>query len=189
MSRLIILFLLFSFSWAQEAEGDTEERIEKRLDRYISRMQQKSLEELWRYAARIEDLGEEIVPLIKQRIEKEEEKVQLGLAKALITLGDQEYAMEVLMDILEESKNLEFQLMAAKLIAGDGFATLKERLRKLMLEVKEPYLKIALAQACWQVGYQDKEVLETLGQFLSAEDQEISNTAGLTLFIVRTTCF
>lgn len=181
MSRLLILFFLLSILWAQESEGEPGERIEKRLDRHISRMQQRPIEEVWRYAARIEDLGEEVVPLIKQRVEKEDEKVKIGLAKALITLGDREYGLEVLMDVLEESKNVEFQIIVAKLIGGDGVASLKIPLRDAMLQTENPYLKIALAQACWQVGYQDKEVLETLSQFLSDKDSEVANTAGLTL--------
>lgn len=179
---LLLSCFFFALPFAQEIEEGSEgERIEKRFERYVSRMQEKPLDEIWRYCARIEDLGEEVIPFIKQSIEQQKEKTQLGLSKVLITLGDREYAMDVLMDLLEDSEDNELRLQASRLIGGDGFSQLQERLFPLIEEVEDPTLKIAVAQACWQVGRRDHSVLNVLTQMLSHSDIEVTNTAGLAL--------
>ncbi len=181
--RWVFLSLLISAIFMNGTiaqEPDSSDRLEKRVERYIKWMEKES--ELWKATARLESLGIKAIPYIKDQIPKLSDIAKVGCAKSLFFLNEEDYALNLLLEVLEKGKDVYARCQAALLFGNyaDFDEDVEEKLVFVMENALDSQLKIATAKALWQIARNSKAT-KILRQFLNTDKEDIKIAAALAL--------
>ncbi len=179
-TQTLLLLLLGSIVFGSFSLSAQERDLEKQVERYISWMTKAKNPKIWDASLRLEKLGDEAVPLIKRRIRTLPEEAQVGCAKALIQLGEMDYGVQFLMEIIKEGKSLDAKMEAASLVGVFGDFDLETDLDEALENTFNPYLKIALAKTIWQVSRSPKAA-RLLKSYLEVDNEKLQFEAALAL--------
>lgn len=102
---------------------------------------------IWQQAERLAGLGASSIPAIREKLAAAPPWARLGLARALLGLGETELARETLLDLLGPARPGEVRLGAAVQlgVSGNSFAdpaAVAARLEALLAEELDPRLRI-----------------------------------------------
>ena len=170
---IICFFIINIFLFAQDFQS-----LQVKVDKYIKWMQQK--DKIWLATSRLEKLGEKVVPLIKQKLETSSEIVQVGCAKVLINLGQRDFSIRLLLNILKNGMDDYARIKACTLIGLYGDFELEAELLKLLDNIFVPRLKIEVAKTLWEISHNPKAT-RVLKNFLASENKEVKYCAAIAL--------
>ncbi|MBI4613138.1 MAG: PDZ domain-containing protein [Planctomycetes bacterium] len=178
---LLALFLCLSVVALApvRAQEDDSGRIERRVQRYVERMEAPGAN-LWDEALKLEELGPDAAEPIKKAMEGKGERTRLGCAKALCRLGARETGLDSLIGLVKEARDVEVQILAADLLGIEGDLSLEEDLEGLLDNALEPRLKVALAKSLYRASRNVRGTRE-LRALLESESVELRYEAALAL--------
>lgn len=174
---IVLVFFALVVTWQEVL---SQEDVEKKVLQYSQWMSDGSEQKLWTAALRLEELGKEAIPVLKREIGNMPEVARVACAKALINMGETDYGIETLLEVVDKGKVLNARLDAVSLIGNYGDFEIEERLDQILEASYNSHLKIALAKALWQVARNPKAA-RILKSFLEVEDVEIRYAAALAL--------
>ena len=171
-----IIFCFFTINillFAQDFES-----LQLKVDKYIKWMEQK--DKIWLASSRLEQLGKKVVPLIKQKLETCSEIARVGCAKVLINLGQRDFSIRLLLNILKTGIDDNARIKACTLIGLHGDFELEDELLKILENIFFPKLKIELAKTLWEISHNPKAT-KILKNFLTSDDKELKFCAAIAL--------
>lgn len=180
MRKIIIMLILAILCLPIVAQPEKPEptRVDAKVKQYIQWMNKES--ELWKASNRLVSLGSKAVPFIKLQIPRLAELPKVGCAKALIGLKENEYACDILLDILENGENATARRYSAMLLGSYGNLTYSARLIKILDNCTDPLVKISTAKTLWQLAKRT-EATKILRDYLQSDKEDIRYTAAITL--------
>ncbi len=177
---LIGLFIITPSAYPQEATNQAEQILEQ--------LPQKKDSAYWSEITRLEALGKDALPVIERGLISPSFPVRLACAQAIYHLERQTDSISTLLRIIKESNESNYQINAAeiitRLIKNDPSYTdkesLGEELETLLSNTTNPYLKIHLAKALYQVTGNIHAIRE-LKSLLKTNDVNLKRQAAIAL--------
>lgn len=169
------------------ASGATREALLKELESSIALLTKaKSLDESFRIAESIENLGRDVAPELQERAKTLPELPRIAAWRAVWTLGSinnngWDKAIDGLMAIVVGDGEVEIRVAAAEVMGALASTRHEEKLRKALNEqVFTPEVKVQLAVALWRSS-KDIEATKVLREMLKSENDSFKIQAALAL--------
>lgn len=184
---LLAIFLAcvpWTHASAQETSGEGD--ISKRAAELIERYADGTLERAWRGAQAIEDLGDDVVPIVQNLVEAEDTTPtrRLLAAKALIALGAPE-GVDRQLRLLIQSKEVsdEVRVAAIRLLSSFAGARNEKTLQGLLSsdDAYDPQIRITAAVTLFEISRQRTTARKALMPLLDVDDATVRNAAAIAL--------
>jgi len=150
----------------------------------VARLDDLPMISFWDQVARLEGLGKAAVPAIQKAATGHGEKAQLGAAKALVALGDEEVRQKALAEIAalaEKGKNREVRAAAITLLGEEDPEGSPELIRQIFDRVQnDPEVVIPAAKVLWELE-QDNRARQRLQELIQSRDRRVRFAAALAL--------
>lgn len=177
---LVGLFIITPSVYPQEATSQAEQIIEQ--------LPQKKDSAYWSEVTRLEALGKDALPAIERGLISPSFPVRLACARAIYHLERQTDSINTLLRIIKESSESNYQINATEIIThlvknGPAYIdkeSLGEELETLLDNTANPYLKIHLAKALYQVTGNIHAIRE-LKSLLKTNDVDLKRQAAIAL--------
>ena len=157
-------------------------------DRALSEVLQKSpgedLREVWMLSEKIVEIGRPAIQPLRRRLEGEMDDGQrLAVSRALIHLGDDLRGIEELQKIAAgNAVKVPIRMGALDLISFEGELDEAEWLEEQISVTHEPYVKLAMAKAIWNINKANKGVgREVMLQYMNSSDADLRAEGALAL--------
>ncbi len=124
----------------------------QQVNRIVGKLRRASADEVWTAKRQLTQLGEEAVPLLKQRLAGARPAAQVALAKALCELGHPEDAVEPLVGVIRSKRADGFGVMAATILGSDARDVAATERHLLLLvddEALPPAVSREVARSLW----------------------------------------
>ncbi len=184
VTALTLLLASSLFVTWQEVSAMAEEP-ETKVERLVSAMDRRELQDIWALAYELENLGSEVIPSIRRSLETAKANGKLGCAKVLLSFGETAPAVEALKELIRTAGETSTKLAALGLLESTRNApSLGPFLLDILDETYEPKERIAVAKTLWTVttsGKVRRNVRDELLGALKSENEDIRFEAALAL--------
>jgi len=182
--RLPVLAVLVSLLGGVLVSGARPAESEDAVARIVARMDKRPADRIWADVRRLEELGDPAVPDMRGALDGAEPTARLGLASALLRLGQADVAAEALLALAREASDRSVRTHAVRVLSEVDRAELAERIAAAFLEQLEetfsPKEKIELAKGIWRVSPEHRrDAKEVLREVRESVDPETRLEAGL----------
>ncbi|WP_372370777.1 S41 family peptidase [Candidatus Uabimicrobium sp. HlEnr_7] len=171
---LLVIIFCVNIGYAQT------DNIQTKVDKYIKWMTRKKNPNIWGASAKLYALGTNASPVIKRKYRTLPVVAQLGCLKALVSLGELDYAQQKLLVILKERNPRDIKTMATGMLEVIGDFELEEDLLEILDKTFDPYVKIAIAKLTWQIS-RAPDAIKSLKGFLKVDNFRIQAAAAIAL--------
>lgn len=145
-------------------------------------------DQYWQLVAQLEELGEDSLKEIERGARRPVPKIKIAAARALYAAGRKADAVEIWLDLVEQSGGQNAHLAAEALAFsfrtdGEEFSDrseLEERLQDALDAAEDPRLKVTLYRALWSVSRNVRAPRE-LRDLLNSSDPDVRAEAALAL--------
>ncbi len=184
VTMLSLLLLAGTSGVAQEAASEESSRLGAQIDKLLERLEEREGEAYWSAVQRIEDLGENAMPIVSNWMGRAGERGRLACAKILLEIGeleDGDKALLVLDSLASKAKDTEVQIAAIRLLSLHGEVDEVQPMIQTIVEKSgNPKVVIAAAKSLWDLNRSSK-ARDRLVRFLESRDLSTKREAALTL--------
>jgi len=151
-SIVVLIFTCLLLNAAQTAAGQAvEEDKTAEAMKLLAGMKAGELP-VWDASVALERLGPEVAPMVEEQVGTLKPEYRIGAARALCRIGSVFKGVKALSAIISDDPNSRLALDAAELLGKYGRSQAEGDLVRLLDQVGEPSLRIALARSLWSAA-------------------------------------
>jgi C-terminal peptidase prc len=163
---------------AQDEPVDVESEVKT----MIRRLEKADDGTFWLTAGRLADLGPRAVPPLKAALPDLSPRARLGVASALIDLGEESLGTGELVAIAgdKEKAGTKLRVAAIEVLGVKGTADVEDRIQAMLDDVFDPHVRIALATTLWELT-KDLRAKQELKKVIRSTDENVKIAGALAL--------